>query len=165
MSEYQAQMTGEVNISGLSELLKAMKELPKAIEEKCLKIAVMTGGNIIKRAAADLCQRRTGLTAKAVRIGFNRQESGHGKVVYHVFVSRKVRLVYPYNKETGRTDRYGGKLIDPFWWHILEFGSVKMGHKSFLRPAFDAHNREAAEVIKGKLKERIEIEAARLGKS
>lgn len=141
-----------VEIKGLSELLKAMKELPKAIEQKCLKVAVMTGANVIKRAAADLVVRRTGLVAKAIRIGFNRKESTPGKAVYHVFISQKVK------------DKLKGKTRDAFYWRFLEFGTVKMAAKPFMRPAFDSTNREAAEVIKGKLKERIEIEAARLGR-
>ena len=140
----------DVEIKGLRELLAAMKELPKAIEQKCLKVAVMTGANVIKRAAADLVVRRTGLVAKAVRIGFNKKESTPGKAVYHVFISSKVRG--------------GKKKWPPFYWRYLEFGTVKMAAKPFMRPAFDSTNREAAEVIKGKLAERIEIEAARLGK-
>jgi HK97 gp10 family phage protein len=144
-------LMAEVEIKGLDKLLAAMKELPKAIEQKCLKVAVMTGANVIKRAAADLVVRRTGLVSKAVRIAFNRQESPHGKAVYHVFVSGKVK------------GKLKGKTVVPYYWRFLEFGTVKMAAKPFMRPAFDSTGREAAEVIKGKLKERIEIEAARLG--
>lgn len=142
----------DVEIKGLSELKAALKELPKAIEQKCLKVAVMTGANVIKRAAQDLVVRRTGLIAKAIRIGFNKKESTPGKAVYHVFVSMKVK------------DKLKKITRDAFYWRFLEFGTVKMSAKPFMRPAFDATNREAAEVIKGKLAERIEIEAARLGK-
>jgi HK97 gp10 family phage protein len=155
----------EVEIKGLSELLRAMKQLPKDIDEKCLKISVMSGAAVIRRAAVDLLNRkRTGLTGKAIRIGFNKKESGSGKKVYHVFVSTKVRLVYPWGKVGGRTDKYAGKSIPPFYWHMIELGSVKKGAAPFMRPAFDTCNREAAEVIKGMLAKRIEIEAARLGK-
>lgn len=142
----------DVEIKGLSELMRALQELPKAVEQKCLKVAVMTGANVIKRAAADLVVRRTGLVAKAVRIAFNKKESAPGKSVFHVFVSRKVKV-----KREKRT-------YDAFYWRFLEFGTVKMAAKPFMRPAFDSTSREAAEVIKGKLAERIEIEAARLGR-
>lgn len=149
----------EIKMEGLSELLKALKELPKVIDEKCLKVSVFTGSNVIKRAAADLVLRRTGLTGKAVRVAFNKKESGPGKKVYHVYVSPKVKMVYDL-----RTDKYKGKSIRAFWWWWLEFGTVKRSAKPFMRPAFDTTSREAAEVIKGKLKERIEIEAERLGR-
>lgn len=153
----------DYEIKGFKELMEAMKQLPKVIEEKCLKVSVMTGALVIKKAASELAVKRTGLTGKAVRIGFNKKESGPGKKVYHVFVSRKFQMLYPWGKEKGRTDHYGGKKIDAFWWHILEFGSVKMSAKPFMRPAFDAMAGDAANRIKEKLAQRIEIEAARLG--
>lgn len=142
----------EIKMEGLSELLRAMKELPKAIEQKCLKIGVAAGAQVIRKSAQDLVTRKTGLVAKAIRIAFNRKESTPGRVVYHVFVSRKVK------------DKLKKITRDAFYWRFLEFGTVKMGAKPFMRPAFDTTNREAAEVIKGKLKERIEIEAERLGR-
>jgi HK97 gp10 family phage protein len=143
----------DVEIKGLSDLLKNLRELPKTVEQKCLKIAVAAGAQVIRKSAQDLVVRKTGLVAKAIRIGFNRNESTPGRVVYHVFVSRKVK------------DRIKKVTRDAFYWRFLEFGTVKMAAKPFMRPAFDATNREAAEVIKGKLAERIEIEAARIGKS
>jgi len=75
-------------------------------------------------------------------MAFNKKESAYGKKVYHVFVSRKVYLVYPWGKDKGRTDHYGGKKIDAYWWHIIEFGSVKWVGKPFMRPAFDSTNRK-----------------------
>jgi HK97 gp10 family phage protein len=129
----------ETEIKGLSELLAAMKELPKAIEKKCLKVAVMTGANVIKRAAADLVVRKTGLVAKAVRIGFNKKESTPGKAVYHVFISSKVK------------GKLKGKTISPYYWRFLEFGTVKMAAKPFMRPAFDSMAGDAMQVIKEKL--------------
>ena len=84
-------MADEVTITGLSDLLKNLRELPKAIEQKCLKIAVAAGAQVIRKAAQDLVRQKTGLVKKAIRIGYNRKESAPGKVVYHVFVSRKVK--------------------------------------------------------------------------
>jgi HK97 gp10 family phage protein len=94
--------------------------------------------------------RRTGLVAKAIRIAFNRIESTQGKAVYHVFVSSRVRG--------------GKKNWPPYYWRYLEFGTVKMAAKPFMRPAFDSTSLEAASVIKGKLAERIEDEAKLLGR-
>lgn len=145
-------MAGEVTISGLSELLGVMRGLSPAIEQKCLKIAVAAGAQVVRKAAQDLVVRKTGLVARAIRIGFNKKESTPGRVIYHVFVSRKVKI------------KKGKRTLDAFYWRFLEFGTVKMAAKPFMRPAFDTTSREAAEVIKGKLAERIEIEAARLGK-
>jgi HK97 gp10 family phage protein len=145
-------MAEDIQIQGLSELLRAMKELPKAIETKCLRIGVAAGAQVIRKAAQDLVVRKTGLIAKAIRIGFNRKESTPGKVVYHIFVSRKVK------------DKVNKVTRDAFYWRFIEFGTIKMAAKPFMRPAFDTTNKEAISVIKGKLTERIEIEAARLGK-
>lgn len=142
----------DVEIKGLNELMQALKQLPKEVEKKCLRPAVAAGAVVIRKAAQDLVVRRTGLVAKAIRVGFNRKESTPGRAVYHVFVSQKVK------------DKLKNVTRDAFYWRFLEFGTVKMSAKPFMRPAFDSTNREAAEVIKGKLAERIEVEAQRLGR-
>jgi HK97 gp10 family phage protein len=164
-------MAGEVTIQGLSELMKAMQELPKALEKKVMRQAVGAGAILIRKTAQDLVARRTGLIAKAIRVSFNKRESTPGRIVYHVFVSKKVKGMKRYRYRPGNWKNpvgYTGKVEDVMWdafyWRFLEFGTVKMAAKPFMRPAFDSINREAAEVIKGKLADGIEKEAANLGK-
>ena len=143
----------DVEIKGLSELISAMRELPKALEAKVLRQAVGSGAILIRKTAQELVTRRTGLISKAIRIGFNKNESGPGKVVYHVFVSQKVK------------DKLKGKTVSAYYWRFLEFGTVKMAAKPFMRPAFDVSSRQALSVITNKLDSGIQKEAARLGKS
>lgn len=148
----------DVEIKGLSELLAAMKRLPKDIDEKCLKISVMSGAAVIRRAAAELVVRgKTGLLAKSIKIGFTKRESGPGKKVYHVFIGTKNKLPRKYKGQI--------KMWPAFYAGFVEFGTSKMAAKPYLRPAFDAMAGDAAEQIKTMLAKRIEIEAAKLGKS
>lgn len=142
----------EVEIKGLSDLIAALRELPKAVEKKVLRQAVGAGAILIRKSAQDLVTRRTGLVSKAIRVGFNKKESTPGRVVYHVFVSRKVK------------DKLKNKTIDAFYWRFLEFGTIKMAAKPFMRPAFDSSSQEALSVITNKLDAGIKKEAAKLGK-
>ena len=154
-------MSGEVQIQGLSELLKNMRELPRAVEEKVLRAGVLAGAQLVKKAVVEMIvRRRTGLTAKAVRVAFNKKESTPGRKVYHVFVSQRVKMVYD-----PRTDRYKGKSISAFYWHMIELGTVKKGADPFMRPGFDTSTHAATSAITNKLAAGVEKEAARLGKS
>jgi HK97 gp10 family phage protein len=144
-------MSKEYEIVGLSDLLKQLKELPQVIEKKCLRNAMRAGAQIIRKAAQDLAPKRTGLLSKAVRVVFKHKLSKNGRVVYNIYISKKPKVVRR------------GVPIWAFYWRFVEFGTPKMGAKPFLQPAFDATNREAASVIRGKLAERIEIEVRRRG--
>jgi HK97 gp10 family phage protein len=160
----------DVEIKGLSELLAAMRQLPKEIEQKCLRASVAPGAQLIRNTAQEIVTRKTGLVAKAVRIGFNKKESTPGRVVYHVFVSMNVRavgeMISGSRAATRRFRAAGntGKMLTPYYWRFLEFGTSKMSAKPFMRPAFDVSSQQALSIITNKLADRIEKEAARLGK-
>lgn len=161
----------DIQIQGLNELLKAMQELPKAIQQKCLRRAMVPGAQKIRDAAKSGVKEDTGLLKRAIRIAYNRKESTPGRAVYHVFVSMRVRKV-------GNVYAMGGRAVKKlrakgnqgaisgaaFYWRFIEFGTVKMAAKPFMRPAFDSNVGAAAEIIKTKLAELIDKEAAALGR-
>lgn len=163
-------MADEIKIEGLSDLLRAMQQLPQAIQQKCLRRAMVPGAQVIRNAAQDLVRQKTGLIKRAIRIAYNRQESTPGRAVYHVFVSMKVKKVgtaFISSRRALKKLREAGnqgRIYDAFYWRFLEFGTVKMAAKPFMRPAFDATNHEATATITSKLAELIDKEAAALGK-
>jgi len=140
----------DAGIQGLSELLKAMRELPRTVERKVLRSGVLAGATIIRKSAQEFAVRRSGLMARAIRVAFNRTESIQGRAVYHVFVSARVRG--------------GKKNWPPFYWRYVEFGTVKMAAKPFMRPGFDVSSGQAASAITNKLADGVEKEAQKLGK-
>lgn len=160
----------DYEIKGLKELLAAMKELPKAVAEKQLRASIVPGAQIIRNAAQELVQRKTGLVQRAIRIAFNKNESTEARKVYHVFVSKNVRGIgkeFSGSRATTKKIRAAGnkeKIRDAFYWRFLEFGTAKMSAKPFMRPAFDSMAGDAVNRIKERLASGIEKEAARLGK-
>ena len=50
----------------------------------------------------------------------------------------------------------GNLSQDAWYWRFVEFGTVKMPARPFLRPAFEGKKREAVQAIKTRLSERIE---------
>jgi HK97 gp10 family phage protein len=57
-----------------------------------------------------------------------------------------------------------GKMRDAFYWRFLEFGTVKMAARPFMRPAFDVSSQQALSLITNKLAAEVEKEAANLGR-
>ena len=53
---------------------------------------------------------------------------------------------------------------DAWYWRFVEFGTVKMSARPFLRPAFDMKKHEAVTAIKTRLAQRIEQAAQELKK-
>lgn len=160
----------EIQIEGLDKLLRAMQQLPPVIQQKCLRQAVVPGAQVIRNAAQDLVRQRTGLVKRAIRIGYNKQESTPGRAVYHVFVSGTVKRAggsFAMGRRAIKKLRAKGeqgKIFDAFYWRFIEFGTVKMAAKPFMRPAFDATSHEAVATITSKLADLIEKEAAALGR-
>lgn len=150
-----------IYIEGLSELLRQMNLFPKSVADNYVRAAMVPAAQLIRNAAQNIAVRRTGLLASAIHIGFHPSESGPWEKVYHIFVSRKVKKLYPKGKDTGRTDKYAGKVIDPFYFHMIEKGTVKKGARPFLRPAFDSSVNKAVDIIADKLGKSIDEEIAR----
>lgn len=166
----------DVEIKGLSELVAALRELPKAVEQKVLRQSMVPGAQLIRQTAKDIHRSKvgfwtSGLTEKAIRIGFNKKESTQGKAVYHIFVSMNVRGPRRYRGSTRfmgisfKNAKVSNVNWPPFWWRYLEFGTSKMAARPFMRPAFDVSSQQALSVITNKLDSGIQKEAARLGKS
>jgi HK97 gp10 family phage protein len=166
----------DIEIKGLSDLLKNLRELPKTVQQKCLRQAMVPGAQLIRESAKDIHRSKvsfwaSGLIEKAIRIAFNKKESTPGKAIYHVFVSSNVRAVgaeISGSRATTKKLRAAGekgKMRTPFYWRFLEFGTIKMAARPFMRPAFDVSSNQAISLITNKLAELIEKEAEHIGKS
>ena len=164
----------DVEIKGLSELLAAMRQLPKEIEGKVLAITVLKGAQKIRGAAKDILRGKTGfwttgLTERAIRVFKDKQNSPE-RAIYKVGVSMNVKGP---RRRRGSTRFIGisfknAKVSDvnwpPFWWRFVEFGTSKMSAKPFLRPAFDTNVNSVAEEMKSDLAKAIDRAAAKLAK-
>lgn len=152
-------MAGEtVRVQGLEQLLAKFKEIPLALRKRVLRNALAAGARVVrddaKRTApllsgalkAPLRTRGTVRNAIAVRTSKVARRAGNVGVFVNVkplpgnqykTVVTKGPLggVHKHRTLVKRSARGATNPKDPFYWRFLEFGTKKMGARSFLRPA------------------------------
>jgi HK97 gp10 family phage protein len=154
-------MADEWKIEGLRELGEALKLFPEKIAGKIMRAAVSSGAAVVrddaKRRASEYREPRTacvggsswdiegkipapirtGTLARAVSMKHARGGNTYNEA-YEVYV------------RSARTDKkvkaYG--KYDAYYWRFVEFGTVKMTKRPFMRPAFEAKKHAAAEEIR-----------------
>jgi HK97 gp10 family phage protein len=132
----------EVQIKGLRELDQKLRKLPLIVQTKVLNTALAAGSRLIVKEAKARVPVVTGRVLKNITHGKKKNPKG---------ATREVGV------NIRRTDKQA-----PFYWHFVEFGTVKHPARPFLRPAFESKKREAVDLIKKKIAQRIEIEAKKL---
>lgn len=121
-------MSGGVKLSGFGGLDRKLKKLPEDIAKKALKKAVRAGGQVILDDASRRVPVRTGRLKKSLRVKV-RKSSRHGAIA-------KIGTNAPHA-------------------HLLEFGTVRMGARPYMRPAFDSKREAAVDEICKELKKQI----------
>jgi len=135
-----------MQIEGLSELMEKLRQLGPRLARNGLRAAVSAGAQVIRREVKARAPRDSGVLNRAIYIKQIREKSSPTQQTFYV------------GARAGK--RYQRKNLDAYYWRFLEFGTVKMQARPFLRPAFESKKVEAAERIKEKLAERIEKLAA-----
>lgn len=153
-----------VRIEGLRELTRALKDLPDRVAKNGLRSAVYAGARVIQTEARQRApiaekpkrpnQPKPGTLRRAIIMKHLREQSGRHRQVFAITVRR------------GKKYRNQGKKKnlsqDAWYWHFIEFGTIKMAARPFLRPALESKRLAAVAAIKDKLADRIQQEANRL---
>ena len=131
-------MANDVQILGLSELMRTLEKLPKEIASKSggpVKQALFQAAKLIREDASRRAPMgKTGNLKRAVRMRRYRNPK-----------SRGYSEAYIIDVRTGKKPKKGQKARpnQAYYWRWVEFGSKKQKAQPFLRPAFEA-NKEAA---------------------
>ncbi len=154
MAKYES-----VQIQGLDALAKALKELPDRVAKNGLRAAVYAGAKVIRDEAKLQAPVATG------GLGPNQPPPGTLK---RAVILKQIPELSTKNKQTFfvtvRQGKKGNLSQDAWYWRFVEFGTVKMSARPFLRPAFDMKKNDALTAIKTRLAERIEQAARELKK-
>ena len=155
-----------VQVQGLDQLAKALRELPQRVARNGLRAAVYAGAKVIRDeaklqapvATGDLGanQPPPGTLKRSVIMKQIPELSGAQKQTFFVTVR--------HGKKYRKQGKKGNLSQDAWYWRFVEFGTVKMSARPFLRPAFDMKKHEAVTVIKTRLAQRIEQAAQELKK-
>lgn len=150
-----------VEVKGLRELNAALAELPERIAKNVLRGSVAAGAAVIRKEAVKRAPIYTGPVAqghpppgtlkRAIYQTQVRELSGLLKQTFKVAVRRG----------KGAATK-SGKSLDAYYARFVEYGTVKMTARPFMRPAFDSQKLNAIEAMKQYLAKRIPEEAAKL---
>ena len=151
MAKYES-----VQIKGLDALAKALKELPDRVAKNGLRAAVYAGAKVIRDEAKLQAPVATGTMKRAVILKQIPELSSKNKQTFFVTVRQ--------GKKYRKQGKKGNLSQDAWYWRFVEFGTVKMSARPFLRPAFDIKKNDALTAIKTRLAERIEQAARELKK-
>ncbi len=130
-----------MQISGLKELADRLREIGPDIERNALRSGVSAAAVLIRNQAKATNPDDTGRTDRALYAKFIREKSGPNQATYYVGVRS--------GSKERRKDR------DAWYWRLVEFGTVKMPARPFMRPAFESKKMQAVEAIKERIQKRI----------
>ena len=126
------------DLRGDKKLMRALKRLPEQVRRSVTRKALRAGGLVIREAA----KARVPVDEGELRDGLHvvmRTEGG--QPVAKVATAKKT-----------------------FWGHFIEFGTVKMAARPFLRPAADEKRGEVVRVVREKLWRGIQAESRKLAR-
>jgi HK97 gp10 family phage protein len=128
-------------VQGMSELLRKLRELPKALENRIVNEALEAGAQPILDTAKALAPVDTGLLRESLK-------------VVTAPVRKNSHLVRVGTEE-------GDYKGDAFYAAFHELGTTKMPARPYLRPAFDQNVNRAIEIISSEIGTAIEREATK----
>lgn len=156
-------MAQSFRIEGLSDLLQALTELPKATGKNVLKRALIKAAGPMQSQAESMAPVETGGLKASIVIGTKlsrRQAAAHRREVGSTpaitvggFRSAPQTAVYVFVGPAGSP-----KSI------VQEFGGAHQAPHSYMRPAWDANKNSALDSISGDLEQEIENARKRLAR-
>lgn len=161
-----------VHISGLRELGERMRALGDEVIMKASKRATRKAAVEVRDAARRIIDQKglikTGAMREAVSIRRMKKASSPGKEFWAAGVFKIPGGKYANTKANRRAGRVGKIfMVDPpeFYWKFIEFGTVKMGPRPFLVPAYDQTKGQLPEVMAKSLDRSIKTAVRRMGKA
>jgi len=142
-------MDASFKINGLKELNIELKKLPDDFRNKSLNGATSAAARVPKNYAQSIVAVDTGTLKKAIRVKKMKSPSKYLSR-YQVNINPKAKVVLgDSSKKKGiNAKRYG---------NMVENGTVKMGARPFLRPAYAFKKEEAVEVFRKVLARKIAL--------
>lgn len=172
-------MDEKVEIEGLRELKKALKQLPRDLRVKVLQQSLRPSANLIRDVARAMAPRGKSFVRRSIlKNGDVWEERHEGGMLRKAIVVRREKKKYQRNQAQvrigvlhGGTKKVGNVAnnvktggIDAWYWRFVEFGTSQQNARPFLVPAFESTKYAAAHKIKGDLRKGIERTARRLAK-
>lgn len=174
-------MRVRIEIEGLREIGRAMRELPKRVDRKILNAGLLAGARLVadeaKRLAPELQtidpRWPRGALRRAIQatpIAAKRAQYA-GEVIVRVRKLSKRQIAAFKNRQAKRGRPIKGRANpdDPFYWRFVEFGTAKMkaanGGQGFMRPAFESQKKQGVDAAIKVFRDRVQLEISKLGRT
>lgn len=138
----------EMKIEGLSELRKALLELPQELRKGPLRSAVSAGAKVVQDRARANAPVDSGTLRRAIYR--TRSKSQSSAVQETAIVGIRFGKKYQKRKQ------------DAWYWRFIEFGTSKLPANPFMRPAFDTTKTGQIQAIATRLAKGIARAAAKV---
>lgn len=164
-----------LKLEGLKELEDAIKELPKATGRNVIRRALTRAAAPMAAAASAIAPKgKTGRLKQSIVVSKVRFTKGDaGKAAFAAAMKRGASRTEAAQAAHEANAAAGGDLditsglvelgptLAAWYAHFVEFGTVKMSAKPFMRPAWEGGKISAAESIHDLLKQEIQLAAER----
>lgn len=153
----------QFNLSGVDELRKRLRTLPKTIQGKPARIALRKSANLIVRQAKKNALELDDVTTperiadNVTAIFSNRHLKRTGDLKFRIGVIGGATQ-YKDTRENRQQSRVGSTYHtggETWYWRFLEFGTERMAPKPFLRPAVNQRSEEAIALFGTELDKQI----------
>lgn len=167
----------DIVLSGVQELSRFLRDLPKKTIKKALKSAVNAGAEPIKKAARRLAPKRTGTLKKSITKKVKVYPSGNAVAIIGAnrnTVSQGVDL----GKGGNLKIKQKGRIVPANYIHLVAYGTAphaqplhwlfaKQGHpgakaNNFMKAAYDQNKHLTAVIMENKMHEVLTQEAKKL---
>lgn len=143
-------MADSVKVQGLRELGLAMQGLSADMAGKIARQAVAAGAGVVRKDARAKAPRDSGnLQAAVVMKRLPKRETPLTEEYYVTVRQGRTRDAIKGKRGTGKQGK------DAFYARFVEFGTVKMPARPFMRPALENNTEAATEAMAKRLRDRI----------
>lgn len=171
-------MKASVSISGFRELEKALGQLPKATGRNVLRRTLIKAGEPIAEEARRLAPVESGDLRDSIQVS-TRVKNKVGRAEFAAAMraglgkQAAVSALRAARREAKGEASFAEAFVGPArgkgvirYAHLVEFGGARnKPPKPFMRPAWDARQRQALDIIRRELGNEIMSAARRLGRS
>lgn len=133
MGEVRQTTATKLQIQGLDELDKRLQQIPEKFRRKIIR-------EVMKAAAEPVRAEIERRAPRGKRLG-KYSSAEYGRLSENIVASG------PRTKADGSASIQAGPGKDQYWGIFLEFGTVKLSARPFVRPAFDSKYQEALDVM------------------
>jgi len=159
----------DMQLEGLKELQAAMRELPAQMQRGATRKALMSGAKVtrVQAKATSAWADDSGFLREAI-VSYAVKKNEHEYTDQVRIGVKRRRTKKPSRKLSGagarRQRRQTKKIVTPYYWRYLEFGTSRMAARPFMRPAFESTKAAAVRRIGERLREGVEEAAQKVAR-